>query len=152
MVETNISEHVTFNEGIVSATGERLGINNVPTPAALLNMKDTTKFIFEPLRAHFDKPIQIISFYRSPKLNKAVGGASNSQHMTGEAMDIRGMHGVTNAQLFEHIKNNLPFDQLIWEFGDDNEPSWVHVSYSKRNRKKILKAEKINGKTIYKTL
>jgi hypothetical protein len=152
VVENNISEHVTYQEGIVSATGERLGIVNTPTPAALQNMKDTAKFIFEPLRAHFEQPIQIISFFRGPKLNKAVGGASNSQHMTGEAMDLRGMNGITNAQLFEYIKNNLPFDQLIWEFGDNNEPSWVHVSYSKRNRKNVLKAEKVNGKTIYKTL
>lgn len=147
-----ISDHISYAEGIVSATGERLGIKNTPPAAVLANMKTTAEKILEPLRSHFGLPIVIISFYRCPALNKAVGGASSSQHMTGEAMDLRATGAVSNADLFEYIKNNLPFDQLIWEFGTDQEPSWVHVSYSSRPRKNVLKAFKQKGKTIYQQL
>ncbi len=152
MVKEKISEHIAYSEAIASATGERLGIKNVPTEAVLKNMRITAENIFEPLRKHFAQPIRVISFFRCPELNKAVGGATNSQHMTGEAMDLRGTGDVTNAQIFDYIKNNLPFDQLIWEFGNDNDPSWVHVSFSRKPRKNVLKAVKLKGKTIYKKI
>jgi hypothetical protein len=85
-------------------------------------------------------------------LNKAIKGAATSQHCSGEAMDID-MDGtsITNAQIFNYIKDNLVFDQLIWEFGTDKNPDWVHVSYEStgKQRKQILKAIKKNGKTSY---
>lgn len=145
-----ISEHISFNEATYSAAGERLKLPNVPNEKQLDNMHETAAKVFEPLRAHFGKPILIISFFRSPAVNKAVGGAASSQHMTGEAMDLRHTDGFTNADIFYYIRNHMDFDQLIWEFGDDDEPSWVHVSWNRfRRRKSVLKARKVNGKTIY---
>ena len=144
-----ISNYISYKEGIFSTTAERLGIDNTPSASILANMVNTACNVFEPLRTHFNHPISVLSFFRCPALNKAVGGASNSQHMTGEAIDLRATGIETNADLFNYIKTNLPFDQLIWEFGDDHNPSWVHVSFSRRNRKSILKATKTNGHTVY---
>lgn len=147
-----ISPHISEKEATVSATGSRLGIKNNPNPAILATMKITARKLFEPLRTGIGKPIRIISFYRSPALNKAVGGSKTSQHMTGEAIDAQGMEGVSNLQLFNYIKDNLDFDQLINEFPDkDGEPSWVHLSYTVKrpNRKEIIRARKVKGKTIY---
>jgi hypothetical protein len=108
--------------------------------------------VFQPIREHFGKPIIISSGYRSKELNTAIGGALSSQHCQGEAIDID-MDGtsITNAQIFNFIKDNLNFDQMIWEFGTDVNPDWVHVSYDSagKQRKQILKAIKKGGKTIY---
>ena len=114
-------------------------------------MKVTCKCVFEPIREHFNQPIYISSFYRSPELNTAIGGSKNSQHCKGEALDIDDVFGtVTNADIFNYIKERLDFDQLIWEFGDDQNPAWVHVSYRLgNNRRRILKAYKSQGKTAY---
>jgi hypothetical protein len=151
---TNISKHITLAEAIKSETAVKLKIDNKPTVEHLEAMKVLAEAVFEPLRKHFGKPIGISSFYRSPEINKRIGGSSTSQHMLGEAMDIDANiynNGITNAQIFNFIKNNLDFDQLIWEFGTDKEPQWVHVSYTKKrkNRKQILRAMKINGETKY---
>ncbi|MFT3750962.1 MAG: D-Ala-D-Ala carboxypeptidase family metallohydrolase [Agriterribacter sp.] len=148
-----ISEHISYAEATRSAAGERLKLVNTPNEKQLANMRETAAKIFEPLRAHFGKPITVLSMFRSPAVNKAVGGASTSQHMTGEAMDIRAAAGYdfTTADIFYYIRNHMDFDQLIWEFGNDNEPDWVHVSWNRyRRRKSVLKAVKQNGKTIYK--
>lgn len=145
----NISKHISYDEAVASVTGERLGIKNIPNVKVLENMKQTAEKIFEPLRDHFNVPILIISFYRCPSLNKAVGGSKTSQHVTGEAMDLRGTGAVGNADIFHYIKSNIVFDQMIWEFGNDDEPSWVHVSFSNKPRKQILKAIKQNNKTVY---
>ncbi len=83
-----------------------------------------------------------------------MGGALNSQHTKGEAMDINAaiLGGVTNAEIFLYIKNNLLFDQLIWEFGDDKNPDWVHVSYKNiGNRREILKSKQKDNKIKYET-
>jgi hypothetical protein len=115
-------------------------------------MKKLAINIFQPIRDHFKAPIHISSGYRSLALNKAIKGVTSSQHCSGEAMDID-MDGtaITNAQIFNWIKDNLVFDQLIWEFGTDKNPDWVHVSYEStgKQRKQILKAIKKNGKTSY---
>lgn len=146
----NISTHITYEEATHSATGSLKGLDNTPPAKVLANMQATAEKVFEPLRAHFDKPIHIISFYRSPAVNRAVGGAATSQHMTGEAMDLQHTEGFTNADMFYYIRNHMDFDQLIWEFGTDDEPSWVHVSWSRhRRRKSVLKAKKVNGRTVY---
>ncbi len=148
----NISEHITYEEATHSATGELKGLQNIPNEKVLANMRATAINIFEPLRAHFGKPITVLSMFRSPAVNRAVQGASNSQHMTGEAMDLQATAGFTEADIFYYIRNHMDFDQLIWEFGNDNNPAWVHVSWNERSRRKsVLKAYLlIDGKTRYK--
>jgi zinc D-Ala-D-Ala carboxypeptidase len=147
----NISEHISLKEGIRSNTAERLGINNMPDNETLITMQVTAQHIFEPLRNKFNEPIYISSFYRSPELNTAIGGSTTSRHCLGEAIDIDDVYSkATNADFFNYINDHLEFDQLIWEFGNDESPSWVHVSYSLgNNRMKTLRAIKENGKTKY---
>ena len=147
-----ISEHLTLEEVTKSATATRLGISNIPSEEHLDNLKKLAIFVFEKIRSKFNTPIYIISGYRSKELNDAVGGATKSDHMNGMAIDIDmdGKGTVTNRQIFEYIKDNLEFKQLIWEFGDDKNPDWVHVSYDEKNLKnEVLKAIKVNGKTKY---
>ena len=150
-MEIKISKHISIKEATRSNTAERLGIDNFPNSPTLVNMQALAENVFEPLRKHFGHPIYITSFYRSPELNRAIGGSSKSQHCSGQAIDIDDVIGSsTNADFFNYIKNNLEFDQLIWEFGNDDNPNWVHVSYNAdNNRGNILKAFKENGKTKY---
>ena len=147
----NISEHVSLKEAVRSNTAKRLGINNMPDNETLITMQITAKHVFEHVRNHFNEPIYISSFYRSPDLNKAIGGSKKSQHCLGEAIDIDDVYSkASNADFFYYIKDRLEFDQLIWEFGDSESPDWVHVSYSLgNNRMRVLKAVKENGKTQY---
>jgi hypothetical protein len=149
----NISKHISYKEGIRSITADRLGIDNKPGQVELVNMEIIAERIFEPLREWVGGPIRINSFYRSPKLNKAIGGSKRSQHIEGRAMDIDDTYGhKTNAEMFNFIKQNLDFDQIIWEFGTDDNPNWVHVSYVSEdsNRNRCLKAYKdANNKTKY---
>ena len=150
-----ISKHISYKEATQSQTATRKGISNDPDAYQLQNMQLLADKVFEPLREHFGVPIAINSFFRSQKLNKAIGGASGSQHTQGRAIDVDDtLGGVSNKQMFEYIKNHLDFDQLIWEFGDNNNPAWVHVSYvsETENRRRVLKASKKNGKTIYTIL
>lgn len=134
-----VSKYVTLAELTHSQTAIRLGIDNRPTPEVSANLKLVCTKVFDPIREHFGKPIRISSGYRSPILNKKIGGAKNSQHTTGEALDLQGMEGLKNSQIFNYIKNNLDYDQLIWEYGTATEPAWVHVSYRKSgNRKQII--------------
>ena len=149
-----ISEHISLKEATKSNTAQRLGIENFPNNDTLIQMQALAENIFEPLRKHVGGPIYITSFYRSPELNKAIGGSSKSQHCLGQAIDVDDVLGrATNKEMFEYIKDNLDFDQLIWEFGDDNNPNWVHVSYNAAgNRGNILQAVKEDGRTIYKKM
>ena len=150
-----ISKHISEHEGIYSRTALRLNMDNTPEPYHLVNMQVIAENIFEPLREWVGGPIKINSFYRCSELNSAIGGSTRSQHCEGRAIDIDDTFGYkTNAQMFEYIKDNLDFDQLIWEFGDDNNPNWVHVSYVSvdENRRRCLKAYKTNGKTAYKII
>ena len=147
-----LSEHLDLSEVTRSESAKRNGISNMPTPEHIENFKLLAEHIFEPIRNHFNVPIRISSGYRSKELNAKIGGSKSSQHCKGEAIDID-MDGtsITNKEIFEYIKNNLPFDQLIYEFGDDNNPDWVHVSYNRngQQRGQILKAFKINGQIKY---
>ena len=147
----NISEHVSLKEATRSNTAKRLGIENMPDNETLITMQITAEHIFEPLRNKFNEPIYISSFYRSSELNKAIGGSTSSQHCKGEAIDIDDVYSkASNADFFNYIKDKLEFDQLIWEFGDDENPAWVHVSYNLgKNRMRVLKAIKENGITKY---
>jgi hypothetical protein len=146
---SNISKHITLKEATYSATGEAKKIDNSPTAEHLANMKLLAEKVFEPMREWYGKPIKINSFYRSKALNLAIPGSSlTSQHSLGQAMDID--TAADNKKLFDYIKANLDFDQMIWEFGTNENPDWVHVSYkAKGNRKQILRAKKVNGKTTY---
>ena len=149
----NISKHLSLAEVIRSETAKRNGISNMPTEEHLDNFKALADNVFEKIRTHFGAPIHISSGYRSKELNKLIGGSSTCQHCFGEAIDIDmdgSASGVTNADIFNYIKDNLEYDQLIWEGGTDKNPDWVHVSYSKKkNRKQRLKAVIKNGKTSY---
>ncbi len=150
-----ISKHISNKEGVYSRTATRLGIENKPDEKQLQNMVAVAEEIFEPLRMWVGGPIKINSFFRSLELNKAIGGSAKSQHCHGQAIDLDDTFGrATNAEMFDFIKENLDFDQMIWEFGDDNNPNWVHVSYVSptENRKKCLKAYKDNKITKYKTI
>jgi hypothetical protein len=149
---SKLSKNISMREATESYTAKRLGINNIPSDYQLTNMTGVAENIFEPLRKWVDGPIKINSFFRSPELNKAIGGSSKSQHCEGRAIDIDDVYGYkTNADMYAWIKENLDFDQIIWEFGTDKNPDWVHVSYVSpdENRMRCLKAEKINGKTVY---
>ena len=150
-----VSEHISYKEGVYSRTATRLGIDNKPNEKQLQNMVTVAEEIFEPLRTWVGGPIKINSFFRSPELNKAIGGSSKSQHCHGQAIDLDDTFGrATNAEMYEFIKQNLDFDQMIWEFGDNKNPDWVHISYvsPQQNRKRCLKAYKEEGKTCYKTI
>ena len=150
-----ISKHISYKEGVYSRTATRLGIKNNPNANQMKNMITIAEEVFEPLRAYVGGPIKINSFFRSPELNKAIGGSGKSQHCHGQAIDLDDTFGrCTNAEMFEFIKKHLDFDQIIWEFGDDENPDWVHVSYvsPKENRNRCLKAYKENGKTNYKII
>jgi hypothetical protein len=147
-----LSEHLSLSEVIRSESAKRNGISNMPTGEHIANFMLLAEKIFEPIREHFGVPIHISSGYRSKELNAKIGGSATSQHCKGEAIDIDmdgSTNGVTNADVFNYIKDNLPYDQMIWEFGNENNPDWVHVSYVEKPRKQILKAFKMNGATKY---
>jgi zinc D-Ala-D-Ala carboxypeptidase len=150
-----ISEHISYREGTKSNTAARLGIDNTPRKYEVTNMVGVAYNVFEPLRKYVGGPIRINSFYRCEELNRAIGGSSRSQHCEGRAIDLDDTLGhKTNAEMYQYIKDNLSFDQLIWEFGDDTNPDWIHVSYvhPNENRKRCLRAERTNGKTSYRVI
>ena len=147
-----LSKHLSLAEVTRSESAKRNGISNEPTAEHLENFKKLAEKVFEPIREHFNVPIHISSGYRSAALNKKIGGASSSQHCSGEAIDID-MDGtaIANKQVFDFIKQHLEFDQLIWEFGTASNPDWVHVSFEStgKQRKQVLRAIKQGGKTTY---
>jgi len=149
-----LSNNLTLAEATKSATAIRKEIDNTPHGDHLDNLMAIAQDIFQPIREHFGIPIAITSGYRSEALNEAIGGSKTSQHSKGEALDLDAdvFGGGTNKDIYEFILDNLDFDQLIWEFGNSNNPAWVHVSYKKSggNRGQVLVAKKnSNGKTIY---
>lgn len=129
-------KYFTMKELTKSSTADKLGIDNTPTPEASVSLSNLVTHVLDPLREMYGKPITVNSGYRCPKLNAAVGGAKTSQHMRGEAADITAGSKTENKKLFELIRDNLPFDQLI----DESNYSWMHVSYvsTSKNRKQIL--------------
>jgi hypothetical protein len=147
-----MTKHFTLAELTFSPTASKRGIDNTPTPEQQQNLLNLCVHVLEPVRHFLREPLQITSGFRSEQLNKVIGGATRngkatSQHCEGKAADIvcRGR----NAEIFKYLKN-LDVDQVIWEFGDNNEPDWVHVSWNgSSNRNEYLKAVKRNGKTQY---
>lgn len=147
-----VSKYVSYNEVTHSNQATALRIGNIPNAEQLGNLKLVCTNIFDKVREHFGKPIGISSGFRSVELNTRIGGSKSSSHMEGKALDIDAdIHGgLNNKELFDWIKNNCTFDQLIWEFGSENAPSWVHVSWNKEgNRGQILRAVKSGGRTVY---
>lgn len=149
-----IGKYLTLAECLKSETAIRKGIDNTPQGNEVQAMIKVCAWIYDDLCEHYNCKIPVTSFYRCEKLNKAIGGSATSQHCKGEAIDLDCdslTSGLTNKIIFNYIKNNLTFDQLIWEFGNDNNPDWVHcsVSYSGQNRMQVLRATKVKSKTIY---
>ena len=147
-----ISKHISYKEGTYSQTALRRGLDNTPNEEQLKCMKEVAENLFEPLREWVGGPIKINSFFRGEPVNTAIGGSKYSQHMKGQAIDIDDTFGhKTNAEMYHYIKDNLDFDQMIWEFGDDKNPNWVHISWvsHRPNRKKLTIAKRIDGKTRY---
>ena len=147
-----ISKHISWKEATYSRTGERQGLDNTPNEEQINCMKEVAENLFEPLREWVGGPIKINSFFRGEPVNTAIGGSTRSKHMKGQAIDIDDTFGhKTNAEMFRYIRENLDFDQMIWEFGDNENPNWVHISYVSKaeNRNRCLKAYKEKGNTKY---
>ncbi len=153
----NLTKNLTLAEVTKSTTAKRLGIDNQPDEWTIENLRAVGECVFQPLRDAFGCPIYVSSGYRSPELNKAIGGSLRSQHIQGRALDLDAdvFRGCTNGEIFRFILNNLTFDQLIWEFGDEDNPDWVHVSYVRDglNRGRCLKAcRDDDGKVFYEPI
>ncbi len=148
-----LSNNLSLNEVIKSNTAARLNIDNEPTAEHLKNLQVTADKVFQPIREHFNVPIYISSGYRSKALNEAIGGSKTSQHSLGQAFDIDqdDRSTISNLDVFNYVKDNLKFTQLILEFPDGKgNPAWVHVGYDPDNLKnQILISRKINNKTKY---
>lgn len=130
-----ISQHISFDEATLSATARRHGIDNTPDEVTLINMKIVAERCFEPLRRWYGLPLRVNSFYRSKELNALVGGSPTSQHCKGEAIDISAGSRSENKRIYEWAKANLIFDQLIYEYGDDTGPDWIHISFKVGNNR-----------------
>ena len=147
-----ISKHISYHEGTYSQTGVRRDLDNTPDDDQLKRMEEVAENLFEPLREWVGGPIKINSFFRGEPVNTAIGGSRKSQHMKGQAIDIDDTFGhKTNAEMYHYVKDNLDFDQLIWEFGTEENPNWLHISWvsHRPNRKKLTVAKKVNGRTKY---
>jgi len=133
-----VSKHISYKEATHSDYAKQYKIANKPSSEDIENMELLAEKVFEPLREWVGEPIRVNSMFRSPELNSALKGATRSSHMKGQAFDITSMGGKTNLEMFHYIIENLPFDQLIWEYGA--EPKWLHVSYvnEKENRGQVL--------------
>jgi len=153
----NLTKNLTLAEVTKSTTAKRLGIDNQPDEWTIENLRAVAECVFQPLRDSFGCPIYVSSGYRSQELNAAIGGSKRSQHIQGRALDLDAdvFGGCTNGEIFRFILNNLTFDQLIWEFGDQDNPDWVHVSYVRDglNRGRCLKACRDDrGKVYYEPI
>jgi hypothetical protein len=141
-MDNKITDNLTYSQVVFSNTAIRYGIDNTPTEDNLKYIKDLSTNIWESLYRHFKGDISVSSFYRCRKLNKLIGGSKYSQHMAlkGSAIDIQSnSKNISNKDIFDYVLSNLEFDQLIWEFGDEVNPAWVHVSYNKdHNRNQVI--------------
>ena len=135
-------------DGIVYIADENPVTDTTYDPMVNKHLKALSLNILQPLKEHFKSSLFITSSYRSEIFNRSIKGAINSQHISGEAVDIDvgRISDITNREIFEFIRDNLNFDQLIWEYGTSKEPDWVHVSFTKEypNKKQVLVIEKIN--------
>ena len=142
-METNVTMHFTIEELYASATAKAKGIDNKPNVQQVINLVYLAAFVLEPFRVAMREPIKIGSGFRSLRLNQAVGGVSNSQHLTGQAADLCIDGDIQKGRKwFDYIRQHLPFDQLIWEKNPKTGSCWVHVSYVHpdfgKNRRKVI--------------
>ena len=153
-----LSKHLSLKEVTYSATAIKHGINNEPNIGQLQVLKEMASRVFEPSRKFVGAPLKVTSGFRSKELNKKIGGSLSSDHCISDHataaldLDCDVYGGKTNAELFHYIKDKLNFKQLIWEFGDEDQPNWVHVSYSINdhfNKREVLVAKRIAGRTVY---
>lgn len=153
-----ISKYLTYSECTKSETAIRKGINNEPGEKELAAMVYVATNVFDALREKVGGALHATSFYRAPELNVAIGGAKNSQHTKGEAIDIDcdKFGNGNNKMIFYLVKHEMNYDQLIWEFGSDERPEWIHVSLvdeaiaGRKNRKEVLRATRTpEGTTRY---
>lgn len=133
-----LSDHFNMREFTRSDTAERLGIDNTPDSAARLQLAYLCQSILEPIRRRYGMPIHVTSGFRCAELNKAVGGVSNSQHLTGDAADIRAS-ATSNNYLFKIIEQmvregEITVGQLIWEGGNEHSPAWIHISNPRKDK------------------
>lgn len=149
-------KYFTINELCASSTASRLGIRNIPNEEIKSNLIALVDNVLDPLRTSYGKPIIVSSGYRCLALNQAVGGSKTSQHVKGQAADISCTNASLegNKEIFDLILSmNLPFDQLIYEFGNEAGPAWVHISFSNTgNRGQILRTKKVGKRTVYKIM
>jgi len=144
-----ISKHISYKEATYSNYAKKHKIENTPDDEQIKNMKLLAKEVFEPLREWVGGPIKVNSMYRSDELNSGLNGSINSSHLKGQAMDITSMGLKSNLEMFNYIKDNLDFDQLIWEYGKRN-PVWLHVSFnSVKNRKQVLVIKEVGQYKYY---
>ena len=127
-------KYFTFKEMIQSDTAKSNGIENIPNWDQINALMNLIKYVLDPLRSLYKKAIRVSSGFRSEALNEAVNGSKTSQHTKGEAADLTAGSKKANRKLFELIRDNLTFDQLI----DESDYSWIHVSFTKNNRNQIL--------------
>jgi len=149
-----LSRNLSLSEVIKSNTATRLGISNLPTKTHLRNLKQTAEKVFQPIRDHFGTAIYVSSGYRSKALNEAINGSKTSDHPRGRALDLDQDNRnttVSNRDIFDYALANLDFDQLIFEYGTDSKPDWVHISYrgKEENRHQVLRVQRIEGKSVY---
>lgn len=150
-----LTNNFSLAELIEAGSARRLGLDAQfnPSPEIKENLRLLAVNVLQPLRDHFGQAITITSGYRSPKVNKAVGGAKNSDHLYGYAADVQlWIDGENcNQKIFDAVLAlDLDFRQMIDEFGSEDEPAWIHISYNKKdNKKQCLRARKVNGKTVY---
>lgn len=143
----NLGAYFTLEELTVSQAAARRGLKNQPGATELANLRELVAQILDPLRESVGRPVVVSSGFRSVLVNRAIGGASNSQHTLGQAADFI-VPGMTTQQVVDRIRAlGLPFDQLIEEFG-----SWVHVSYGPRHRRQVLRARRTSAGTKYEVI
>ena len=141
-MNTPVTMHFTIEELYASETAKRLGIDNKPSVQKMINLVYLAAYVLEPLRVAMSEPVRISSGYRCEKLNKAVGGVYNSQHLKGQAADIC-IDGdmAKGRRWFNYIRDHLNFDQLIWEH-DRSGTYWIHVSFVYpdfgKNRRQVI--------------
>lgn len=150
-----LSKDFSLAELIEAGSARRLGLDEQFNPPldVVSNLQQLAKNVLQPLREAIGQEIKVTSGYRSPKVNKAVGGSKTSDHLQGKAADIQlWVNGENKNQLLYDtiLKLNLPFKQMIDEFGTEDSPAWIHIAYDKENNKReCLRARKVNNKTVY---
>lgn len=148
-----ISENFNLYEFTDSKTADKKKIDNTPGPSERSNIYTLVNEILQPIRSEFGKSIKVNSGFRSKDLNKVVGGSATSQHLTGSAADITTYD--SNDDLFRLIlqmidDGDIVVGQLIWEYGNENYPSWIHISLPNAGKvNNILRAKKLSKGTLY---